>query len=66
MNQKSTKSVKKTIRKRYKKDVTIKKGEQNSEGIEDSAHEVRARFQLGCECQDDCCFKGLNAENVYR
>ncbi|XP_075216728.1 uncharacterized protein LOC142322021 [Lycorma delicatula] len=66
VSQKNTKSVKKTIRKRYKKDFTVQKDEQNTEGIEDSAHEVRARFQLGCECQDDCCFKGLNAENVYK
>ena len=65
------KHVKKTARKRYKKIVkTMTDDSYNEviagEGIEDDAQEVRARFQLGCECQDDRCFKGLNPENVYK
>lgn len=36
-----------------------------STAVENSAHEVFARFVKGCECQG-LCFKGLNAENVYR
>ncbi|KAG7199653.1 hypothetical protein KM043_014246 [Ampulex compressa] len=34
--------------------------------LEDSPAQVLERFKYGCECQDDRCFKGLNAETVYR
>lgn len=34
--------------------------------LEDSPTQVLERFKRGCECQDDQCFKGLNAEVVYR
>lgn len=34
--------------------------------LEDSATQVRERFEKGCECQEENCFKGLNAEFVYR
>lgn len=35
-------------------------------GNSDDANDVRQRFKLGCECQDDSCFRGLNPDNVYR
>ena len=34
--------------------------------LEDSPVQVLQRFKHGCECHDDQCFKGLNAETVYR
>ncbi|XP_014241576.1 uncharacterized protein LOC106662204 [Cimex lectularius] len=34
--------------------------------IEDNAQAVRDRFQHGCDCSDDSCFRGLNPESVYR
>lgn len=64
------KETKKAVRKWYKKPTKplpiqdeCKNGDDN---IEDDTHDVRARFQLGCECQDDSCFRGLNPENVYK
>lgn len=36
-----------------------------STALESSAREVLERFAKGCECQSSC-FKGLNAESVYR
>lgn len=70
VNENKKKNLKKCVRKRYKKIVkTVKKNGNEvkaGEGVEDDAQEVRARFQLGCECQDDRCFKGLNPENVYK
>lgn len=66
-NKKKLGAIKKPVnRKSYKKDIALDESEINSKDLEGSAHEVRARFQLGCECQDDCCFEGLNAENVYK
>lgn len=71
VNETKKKIVKKCVRKRYKKIVKTVKNKTSSEvkageGVEGDAQEVRARFQLGCECQDDRCFKGLNPENVYK
>ena len=34
--------------------------------LEDNAEEVRARFQRGCDCAEENCFKTLNADFVYR
>lgn len=39
--------------------------EEPAMALESSAREVLDRFAKGCECQGSC-FKGLNAENVYR
>ncbi|GLH15340.1 Uncharacterized protein GBIM_19804 [Gryllus bimaculatus] len=37
-----------------------------SSRLEESAQEVRERFEKGCECQEENCFVGLNPEYVYR
>ncbi|XP_076299769.1 uncharacterized protein LOC143218464 isoform X2 [Lasioglossum baleicum] len=34
--------------------------------LEDAPAQVLERFEKGCECQDDQCFKGLNPETVYK
>ncbi|XP_043225379.1 uncharacterized protein LOC122383230 [Amphibalanus amphitrite] len=34
--------------------------------LEDNAEEVRTRFQRGCDCAEENCFRTLNAEFVYR
>lgn len=34
--------------------------------LEDGLEQVTERFQRGCECQDDRCFKDLNPDLVYR
>lgn len=34
--------------------------------LEENAQQVKERFEKGCECQEDNCFKGLSAEYVYR
>ncbi|KAJ9590944.1 hypothetical protein L9F63_016042 [Diploptera punctata] len=34
--------------------------------LEENAQEVRERFEKGCECQEENCFKGLSPEYVYR
>lgn len=34
--------------------------------LEDSVSQVLQRFEHGCECHDDRCFKGLNPEVIYR
>lgn len=38
--------------------------EHNEEG--DDVNAIRQRFRMGCECQDDSCFRGLNPDNVYK
>ncbi|XP_024941409.1 uncharacterized protein LOC112494441 [Cephus cinctus] len=34
--------------------------------LEESPSQVLERFKRGCECQDDQCFRDLNAEAVYK
>ncbi|PNF24764.1 hypothetical protein B7P43_G16635, partial [Cryptotermes secundus] len=34
--------------------------------LEENAQEVRERFEKGCDCQEQNCFKGLSPEFVYR
>lgn len=34
--------------------------------LEENAQEVRERFEKGCDCQEENCFKGLSPEFVYR
>ncbi|PSN51117.1 hypothetical protein C0J52_07971 [Blattella germanica] len=34
--------------------------------LEENSQEVRERFEKGCECQEENCFKGLSPEYVYR
>ncbi|XP_067010310.2 uncharacterized protein [Anabrus simplex] len=34
--------------------------------LEENAQQVRERFERGCECQEENCFKGLSPEYVYR
>jgi hypothetical protein len=34
--------------------------------LEENAQEVRERFENGCDCQEENCFKGLSPEYVYR
>ncbi|RZF49085.1 hypothetical protein LSTR_LSTR008371 [Laodelphax striatellus] len=59
-------STKKVIIRKKCKNVPREEPERESERIEGSAEAVQKRFQLGCECSDECCFKGLSAENVYK
>ncbi|XP_050497166.1 uncharacterized protein LOC126878467 isoform X1 [Diabrotica virgifera virgifera] len=56
-----------------KKKITVKKKKKIVNGvpndptkIEESAAQVKDRFKRGCECQDESCFRGLNAESVYK
>ena len=65
-----------TARKRQPKQAAVKKKKRRltdmlADGIdpsklEDSAEEVRARFEKGCDCAEEHCFKTLNADFVYR
>ncbi|XP_047004387.1 uncharacterized protein LOC124622649 [Schistocerca americana] len=34
--------------------------------LEENAQQVKERFEKGCECQEENCFKGLSPEYVYR
>ncbi|KAL1123669.1 hypothetical protein AAG570_002745, partial [Ranatra chinensis] len=55
--------AKKPARKKYKKVFNV---DETTLALENNVQDVRARFQLGCECNDDSCFRGLNPETVYR
>uniref|UniRef100_A0A0A9Y6J2 Galactose-1-phosphate uridylyltransferase n=1 Tax=Lygus hesperus TaxID=30085 RepID=A0A0A9Y6J2_LYGHE len=53
-----------TASKKFVKKKPIKLREERK--IEDTAQEVRERFNKGCDCQGESCFASLNPESVYR
>lgn len=63
---------KKGVSQKWAKKVTTKsleigqKTQAEVKDEEEDANDVRERFRLGCECQDDRCFHGLNPDNVYK
>ena len=57
---------KKKINKFIPKKNKTSDGTYDPTKLEENSLEVQARFQRGCECQDDQCFKGLNPDAVYK
>lgn len=74
-NAKAKTKSKETTAKRKKtknpaKNAKKSKGDEESDydptTLEYNSDQVFDRFQQGCECQDENCFRGLNADSVYR
>lgn len=51
---------------RPKKPKTSEESDYDPTKLEDCPDQVLDRFQRGCECHDENCFKGLSPESVYR
>lgn len=65
-NATATKRKKPNTTKNAKKSKPTEESDYDPTKLEYSSDEVSARFNRGCECQDESCFKGLNPETVYR
>lgn len=73
---KKTKAKSKVIDKTKKRAATIKERKKEKKTIdvinyeptklEENPTQVKERFKRGCECQDESCFRGLCAKNVYK
>ena len=57
---------KKQTKVKLKRPKTSEEADYDPTKLEDSPDQVLERFQRGCECHDENCFKGLNPELVYR
>ena len=62
----ATKKRKIQTKGRSKKSKTSDEPDYDPTKLEDCPDQVLDRFQRGCECHDESCFKGLSPESVYR